>query len=65
MTQMFGRKRADSKVANSDYKLLLIHVAYLRELAERLGGTDKEAVLAAASLLDELGQYLRRTGVLS
>jgi hypothetical protein len=62
---MFGRKRADSKVATSDYKLLLIHVAYLRDLAERLGGTDKEAVLAAASLLDELGQYLRGTGVLS
>jgi hypothetical protein len=62
---MFGRKRADSKVATGDYKLLLIHVAYLRDLADRLGGTDKEAVLAAASLLDELGQYLRKTGVLS
>lgn len=62
---MFGRKRADSNVGVGNYNLLLIHVAYLRDLAERLGGTDKEAVLAAASLLDELGHYLRRTGVLS
>jgi hypothetical protein len=62
---MFGKKRADSKVGISDYILPLIHVAYLRDLAERLGGTDREAVLAAASLLDKLGHYLRKTGVLS
>jgi hypothetical protein len=41
----FGKKRGGSKVAKSDYNVLLIHVAYLRDLAERLGGTDKEAVL--------------------
>jgi hypothetical protein len=65
MSRVFGKTRADSKVGVSDHNLLLIHVAYLRDLAERLGGTDREAVLAAASLLEELGQYLRKTGVLS
>lgn len=58
---MFGRKRSE---ALSDHNRLLIHVAYLRDLAERLGETDKEAVLAAASLLEELGDYLRKTGAL-
>jgi hypothetical protein len=60
-----GKQRTDSKAVGGEYKLLLIHVAYLRNLAERLGGTDREAVLAAASLLEELGQYLRNTGALS
>lgn len=53
---MFGRKRSE---ALSDHNRLLIHVAYLRDLAERLGETDKEAVL-----LEELGDYLRKTGAL-
>jgi hypothetical protein len=50
--------------AVSDHKRLLIHVAYLRDLARRLGGTDAEAVTAAAALLEELGDYLRKTGAL-
>lgn len=40
-------------------------VAYLVSMAARLEGTDRDAVLAAAALLAEFGQFLERTGALS
>ena len=60
---MLGKGRVD-RTAQSDSQRLLIHVGYLRDLAQRLGGTDGEAVNAAAALLEELGDYLRKTGAL-
>jgi len=58
------RKSGLNQQAVSDHKQLQIHVAYLRDLAQRLGGTDGEAVDAAAALLEALGDYLRNTGAL-
>jgi hypothetical protein len=62
---VFGKKRSGLEMASSDYDALQIHVRYLRDLAERLGGTDREAIVAAAALLEQLGEYLRNTGGLT
>ena len=51
-------------MAGSDRATLQTHIDYLRDLAERLEGTDREAVLAAVGLLTEFGDYLKKTGAL-
>ncbi len=40
-------------------------VEHLRRVAPGLNATDREALMTAAALLHEIGEYLQRTGALT